>query len=57
MSAAFPINYQDVDYGLKLRAKGYRTVYNPEVELFHFESSSRTPEVAASEVALSATLV
>ena len=41
MSAAFPINYQDVDYGLKLRAKGYRTVYNPEVELFHFESSSR----------------
>ena len=46
MSAAFPINYQDVDYGLKLRAKGYRTVYNPEVELFHFESSSRAPDVA-----------
>ena len=48
MSAAFPINYQDVDYGLKLRAKGYRTVYNPEVELFHFETTPRA-EVAASE--------
>ena len=52
MSAAFPINYQDVDYGLKLRAKGYRTVYNPEVELFHFESSSRAPDVADAERAL-----
>jgi GT2 family glycosyltransferase len=52
MSAAFPINYQDVDYGLKLRAQGYRTVYNPEVELFHFESSSRAPDVADAERAL-----
>jgi GT2 family glycosyltransferase len=52
MSPAFPINYQDVDYCLKLRAKGYRTVYNPEAELFHFESSSRAPEVSDEERAL-----
>ena len=52
MSAAFPMNYQDVDYGLKLRAQGYRTVYTPEAELFHFESSSRSPDVADEERAL-----
>jgi glycosyltransferase involved in cell wall biosynthesis len=52
MSAAFPVNYQDVDYGLKLRGAGYRTVHNPEVELFHFESSSRAPDVEESERAL-----
>jgi GT2 family glycosyltransferase len=52
LSLAFPINYQDVDYGLKLHARGYRTVFNPEVELFHYEGSSRSLDVLPSELAL-----
>lgn len=40
-SEDFPLNYNDVDYGLKLREKGYRSVYVPEAELLHFESVSK----------------
>jgi O-antigen biosynthesis protein len=40
-SVDFPLNYNDVDYGLKLREKGYRTVYVPEAELLHYESVSK----------------
>jgi GT2 family glycosyltransferase len=40
-SEDFPLNYNDVDYGLKLRERGYRTVYVPEAELFHYESVSK----------------
>jgi len=34
------VTYNDVDLCLKLLDKGYRNVYNPFVELFHFESIS-----------------
>jgi len=44
-SAAFPLNYNDMDYCLKQRAGGRRTVYDPDTVLFHFESSSRSTEV------------
>ena len=37
----FPLNYNDVDYCLKLRDEGYRTVFVPEAELYHYESVSR----------------
>jgi GT2 family glycosyltransferase len=40
-----PVNYNDVDYCLKLRAAGYRVVYDPDTVLFHFESSSRASDV------------
>jgi len=40
-SEDFPLNYNDVDYGLKLREKGYRSVYVPEAELIHYESVSK----------------
>ena len=40
-SEDFPLNYNDVDYALKLRDKGYRSVYVPEAELFHYESVSK----------------
>jgi GT2 family glycosyltransferase len=40
-SKDFPLNYNDVDYCLKVREKGYRTVYVPEAELYHYESVSR----------------
>ncbi len=41
----FSVNYNDVDYCLKLRAAGRRVVYDPDLAMIHFESSSRSPEV------------
>jgi GT2 family glycosyltransferase len=48
-SPEFPLNYNDVDYCLKLHERGQRIVYNPEAELFHYESSSRETDVSELE--------
>jgi GT2 family glycosyltransferase len=45
LSATFPVNYNDMDYCLKLIAAGRRIVYDPDTVLYHFESSSRDTEV------------
>jgi O-antigen biosynthesis protein len=45
LSTAFPVNYNDIDYCLKQRAAGRRVVYDPDLVLFHFESSSRSTDV------------
>lgn len=45
LSTILPINYNDMDYCLKLRASGRRVVYDPDTVLYHFESSSRSMEV------------
>ncbi|HSR94700.1 MAG TPA: glycosyltransferase [Solirubrobacterales bacterium] len=45
LSTALPVNYNDMDYCLKLRAQGMRVVYDPDTVLYHFESSSRSTEV------------
>jgi O-antigen biosynthesis protein len=45
-STAFPNNYNDMDFCLKLRTTGRRVVYDPDTVLYHFESSSRANEVA-----------
>ncbi|MCG6205223.1 glycosyltransferase [Rhodopseudomonas sp. HC1] len=42
-SAFFPIDYNDVDYCLKLRALGKRIVVTPHARLLHLESASRGP--------------
>jgi glycosyltransferase involved in cell wall biosynthesis len=42
----FDLNYNDVDYCLKVVDQGYRIVINPLCELYHFESVSR--DVAGS---------
>jgi len=44
-STLFPLNYNDMDYCLKLNAGGRRVVYDPDTVLLHFESSSRETEV------------
>jgi O-antigen biosynthesis protein len=44
-TTSYPLNYNDVDYCLKLRSKGRRVVYDPDLVMLHFESSSRSPEV------------
>jgi O-antigen biosynthesis protein len=45
LSPSFPMNYNDMDYCLKLRATGHRVLYDPDLTLYHFESSSRSTEV------------
>jgi GT2 family glycosyltransferase len=45
LTESFPLNYNDVDYCLKLRDQGLRTVYDPDLEMVHFESSSRSMAV------------
>ena len=41
LAKTFAVNYNDVDFCLRLRRRGYRIVYTPEVTLSHYESSSR----------------
>lgn len=42
----FKVAFNDVDFCLKLYEKGYRNVYNPYVELIHYESKSRGYELS-----------
>lgn len=42
----FKVAFNDVDFCLKLHEKGYRNVYNPYVELIHYESKSRGYEIS-----------
>jgi O-antigen biosynthesis protein len=48
-SERFPLNYNDIDYCLKLHDAGLRVAYDPEVELYHYESMSRDPVVTPLE--------
>jgi GT2 family glycosyltransferase len=43
------IAFNDIDYCMKLRAAGYRIVYNPFAVLYHYESKSRGREVSAAQ--------
>jgi GT2 family glycosyltransferase len=45
LSEDLPVNYNDVDYCLKLRSEGMRVAWDPDTTLYHFESSSRSSEV------------
>lgn len=37
----FAVAFNDVDFCLKIREKGYLIVYNPYIELVHYESKTR----------------
>lgn len=45
LSLSLPVNFNDVDYCLKSYASGHRIVYDPDLFLYHYESSSRSPVV------------
>jgi O-antigen biosynthesis protein len=49
LSQQFPLSFNDVDFCLKVRAIGQRVVYDPDTLLYHFESSSRSPDVSQWE--------
>jgi len=44
-----PLAYNDVELCLALYENGYRNVYTPYPQLFHFESKSRDPHVSIGE--------
>ena len=44
-----PLNFNDVDFCLKLRAAGHRIVWTPWASWYHFESRTRVPELAPGE--------
>lgn len=50
-SELFPLNFNDVDLCLKIRASGRRIVYHPFATLYHYESQTRVAEVSPVEMA------
>jgi GT2 family glycosyltransferase len=40
-SLRYPLNYNDVDFCLKLHERGYRSVYLPQAVLYHYEGVSK----------------
>jgi GT2 family glycosyltransferase len=52
MSPAFPGSFNDVDLCFRLRELGYRVVWTPLAEFFHFESLTRDPSIDAGTDAL-----
>jgi GT2 family glycosyltransferase len=52
----FAVDYNDVDFCLRIGAAGYRIVYTPYAELYHFEGStlSRSAVDPAEEAAFKA---
>ncbi len=49
-STLLPGNFNDVDLCMKLAVKGYHSYVTPHAKLYHFESKSRDPKVAESEI-------
>ncbi|UPK33974.1 glycosyltransferase [Bradyrhizobium sp. 186] len=47
----FPVNFNDVDYCLKLRSQGKRIVWTPSARLYHHESASRGRDQAGDKAA------
>jgi GT2 family glycosyltransferase len=51
---AFPVAFNDVDFCLKLRERGYRNVWTPHARLVHHESASRGKRLAPEQKARAA---
>lgn len=44
------VAFNDIDFCLKVRKAGYLVVYNPNAELYHYESKTRGPEDTKEKV-------
>ena len=51
LCTSFPGNYNDIDYALKLRMVGKRTIWTPLATCHHFESKTREPVMRPADVA------
>jgi GT2 family glycosyltransferase len=45
-----PVAFNDVDYCLRLRDKGYLVTWTPFARLYHFESASRGDDMAPDKI-------
>lgn len=52
LSLAFPVNFNDVDFCLKLYIRGYRNIVENQAVLHHYESSTRSGSVTLEEAQL-----
>lgn len=50
LSEKLEVAFNDIDFCMKLRKKGYLIVYNPYAELYHYESKSRGLEDTQEKV-------
>jgi GT2 family glycosyltransferase len=50
LSRLFPVNYNDVDLSMKIRATGRRIVCTPFAVLYHYESKTRLAGIGSSEL-------
>ncbi|MCP3671475.1 MAG: glycosyltransferase [Gammaproteobacteria bacterium] len=50
-SEELAVSFNDVDYCLKVREKGFQSIYAPKAELTHMESQSRVASVDVGELA------
>lgn len=50
LSRTLPVNFNDVDFSIKVTQTGRRVVVTPHAVLHHFESRSRRRRVAAHEI-------
>ena len=39
---SFPLNYNDIDYCMRVRKLGYRVVFTPHARVVHHESATKT---------------
>ncbi|MEI7869337.1 MAG: glycosyltransferase [Candidatus Methylumidiphilus sp.] len=44
------VDFNDVDFCLKLREAGYRNVWTPSAELYHYESASRVTDLSPAQI-------
>lgn len=51
LDEGFEVAFNDVDFCLRMNEAGYRVVYNPYAELYHYESKSRGLEDTPEKVA------
>lgn len=51
LTPEFKVAFNDIDFCLKVRKLGYLVVYNPNAELYHYESKSRGYEDTPEKVA------
>lgn len=49
LEESFEVAFNDVDFCMKLRARGYLNIFTPFAELYHYESKSRGLDISRDE--------
>jgi O-antigen biosynthesis protein len=47
--ANLPVAFNDVDFCLRIRERGYRNIWTPYAELYHLESASRDDDLSGEK--------